>query len=56
MDETNLTMQKSCQDMILSEDYIDLILNIERQSNRELLERETSGCMETINNRLAIFH
>ncbi len=56
MDETNLTMQKSCQDMILSEDYIDLILNIERQSNRELLEKETSGCMETINNRLAIFH
>lgn len=54
MDETNSKIEK-CRNMILSEDYIDLILNTGRQYNQFLPEEE-STCMEMINSRFAIFH
>lgn len=54
MDETNSKIE-NCRTMILSEDYIDLILNTGRQY-RNLLPEEEVSCMEIINNRFAIFH
>lgn len=54
MDQPTSAIEK-CRNMILSEDYIDLILNTGRQYHN-LLPEEESSCMEVINSRFAIFH
>ncbi len=53
MDETN-SKAETCRNMILSEDYVDLILNIGRPD--QSIPTEDLGCFEIINNRFAIFH
>lgn len=54
MDQPTSTLE-NCRNMIMSEDYIDLILNTGRQYSNLLPEEEFS-CMEVINSRFAIFH
>jgi len=52
MDDSNSTLEK-CRTMILSEDYIDLIVNT---AFYHLFSEEEAPCTEVINNRFSIFH
>lgn len=53
--EENRSTLETCRNIILSEDYVDLILNIGRQSSH-LLPTEELDCLEVIDRQFAIYH